>query len=98
MKKFDLEKVKAIAIDQPNHRQIYVVDSNKRDLVVNTLLGMNFKTNCVTMSHLYTHLPIVVNTDESNFFTVGSAGIMACACQSKATILNYESMINLLIK
>ena len=56
---------------------------------------MGFTSDEESLSQHYAHLPIVINVNEKRFFTVGSAGIIACAVQQGAKILKLNQMIQL---
>lgn len=92
MKNFDHEKVKKIAIDLPNHQQIYVLDHQNRDEVIKELIKMGFNTDSESISKRYVHLPLVINTLNKRFFTVGSIGTIACAVQQGAKVLKLSEM------
>jgi hypothetical protein len=92
MKRFEYEKVKKVAIDSPDHQQIYVLDHDHRDEVINELIKMGFITDSESISNRYAYLPFVINTLRKRFFTVGSVGIMACAVQQGAKVLNIIEM------
>jgi len=77
MKKFDQEKVRKIAIDKKCYQQIYVLDHEKREDVINILLEMRFKTDDTSILDCYKHLPLVVNTRDLFFFTVGAPSMAA---------------------
>jgi hypothetical protein len=95
MKTFDIEKVKEIAIDLPNQRQIYIADQANRKLVIKTLIEMGFKGNLVEIKKQPEYLPVAVNTLEKIFFVI-PAGIMACAAQSGAKAIDYQKMLALI--
>lgn len=98
MKRFDLEKVKEVAIDKPNHRQIYVLDKEKRKELINLLKEMGFAVDGKSLSKDYAHLPFAVNVDEKRFFSVGSVAIITCSVQCGAKVLNMNQMSKLIAK
>jgi hypothetical protein len=96
MKTFDFEKVSSIAIDRPNHQQIYVHDHEHRKEIIKTLCDMEFQADHDLMDPAYIYLPITVNTREKVFFTAGSAAVMAAAVQCGAKVLSYVDFAELI--
>ena len=96
MKTFDFEKVSNIAIDRPNHQQIYVHDHEHREEIIKTLFDMGFMSDHDLMDPAYTYLPIVVNTKDKVFFTAGSIAVMAASFQSGATVLSFVDFSKLI--
>ena len=96
MKAFDLDKVSSIAIDRPNHQQIYVHDHEHREEVIKTLLDMGFYIDDNLMDSAYRHLPIIVIIKEKVIFTVGSVAVIAAAIQCGVKIISYDDMVKLI--
>jgi len=96
MKKFDIKKVRKIAIDIPNHQQIYVHDHQNRNRVIKLLYEMGYTTDFESLSECYKHLPWAVNIRQKRFFTVGSVAVIACAVQQGAKVLKLDQLSDLI--
>ena len=92
MKKFDIKKVREIAIDLPNYQQIYVLDHQNRNRVIKLLYEMGYTTDFESLSKRYKHLPWAVNIRQKRFFTVGSVAVIACAVQQGAIVLKLNEL------
>lgn len=95
MKTFMRSKVKKMAIDLPDQRQIYIVDSKNRQFVMDRLIEMGYQGDLSEIKKQPGHLPVVVNTLEKVFFVI-PMGLMACAAQCGAQAIDYQKMLELI--
>lgn len=96
MKRFDYDKVKKVAIDRPDHQQLYVLDHQHRDLVIAVLGEMGFTSDSESLSQRFDYLPWAVNVKDKIFFTVGVVAMIACPVSQGAKVLRLDQMMELI--
>lgn len=96
MRRFNVSKVREIAIDKIDRQQLYVHDLEHRDQLFEMLFEMGFTTDLEHFTDRNAHLPIVVNTKEQTFHTIGAASYVGMALSQGARLLTFEELCALL--